>query len=111
MTHELNDLLNYFLLRKETESFLQATLRPGKLFKDSLKLSELTWSSHWIWNRSLGMGEVHALYVGENKGLYMRKIEREDLLGRNLTIEDVYKALKNSKAKKTRLDLSTILTG
>lgn len=113
MHRELDDLLSWFLLMKETEAFLRDTLRPGKLFESELKLSDISWSSHWVWDRRRKEGEVYALYIREKQSdpMFTRKIIKTDLLGRGITLEDVYKALKQSKAEKTTIDISTILTG
>ena len=105
MKKALDELLHRFLLVKEAEAFLQDTLRPAKLFNTTLKLSDIRWGSHWKYDRSEGRGWIEALYVCEKSfpPHYMRKIERGDLLGATLSMEDLYETLNGSTAEKVSI--------
>jgi hypothetical protein len=110
MNKALDKLLERFVLVKEAESFLQAQLRPGKLYNTSLTLSDIRWGSHWVWKRDISSGWLESVYVSE-KSLpinHMRKIDRSDLLVSNFTMEDLYTTLNGSTAEKVPIQFSFI---
>lgn len=100
----VEDLLNRFLLIKVTESILQKKLRPAELIKQTLKLNEVAWSSHWVWNRTTKCGYIDHINVKEKDTTLKEAsiIKRADLKFEGISMEQLYDVLKKSAAKKIK---------
>ena len=100
----VEDLLNRFLLIKVTESVLQKKLRPAELIEQSLRLNEVVWSSHWIWNRTTKCGYIDHINVKEKDAVLKEAsiIKRSDLKFEGISMEQLYDVLKKSAAKKIK---------
>lgn len=98
-------MLQKLMLVKEAELYLQKRLRPANLLGTPLKLSNITWSSHWRWDRESKQGEIEAIYVREKiyKHQDMSKIDRVDMRGAAITLEEMYHALNGSTAEKVSI--------
>ena len=98
-------MLQALMLVREAEAYLQHRLRPTNLMQTPLKLSNVRWTSHWVWDRKLKRGEIEAIYVCEKNYTLqdMSKIDKLDLLGENITLEEMYQALNGSTAEKVSI--------
>ena len=100
-------MLQKLMLVKEAEAYLQRRLRPTNLIDTPLKLSHVKWTSHWRWDRNSKQGVVEAIYVCEKSYSHhqdMSRIDKLDMLDAEITLEEMYDALKGSTAEKVSID-------
>ena len=98
-------MLQKLMLVKEAEAYLQKRLRPTNLIGAPLRLSNISWSSHWQWDRMTKQGEIKAIYVREKtyNNQDMSRIDKLDMLDAGITLEEMYHALNGSTAEKVSI--------